>query len=967
MARTGFHNDAAAIFAESLLLQEDADARGGLARALERAHPALLREPAGVVTGVLGIGPQGFLVAHNDGLMTRCEPGTEPQSYPRLAGGIYALARSPSGWLAVGSGEGKVALYPPDKLGPPERTLDLHAGLVTAIAWAPDGERFLSLGWDGSARIGRLGTDEAARLEAPRETRLTCASWGAGGVALGDVLGHVYLWRDTSAADPSAVLAAHSGWVSGAVWLGEALLTAGIDGALRRYEPSASGGGYALARELALSSPPLCLTATPRGEVALGLADGTVLILEGQTFARVGEFSREPRPIRSISAAGDRIWTGSLSGIVAWFGVEQAGFGQYWTSRDLEYLLPGPGADQFLAADTLGALAWKQPNEIVRWRSTSIPTCLARSEDGRVAANGDQAGGVAVIRLGETRPRLVRAHKGPAVSVELSDKGERLLSAGARNVTLWDTATLSPTLERNFPADVIEADLDPRGEAWSVRITGGQAYVFGLRERPQELRRLTAGPRLTRASQGLCAWFAQDEELYCLASEGPARLVLRARASVAQLRVSTSGRYLTVLCRDGTCTLYDLSGNGEELISIRSNAASLYAPELDEAGRTWTAVRPDGTAGMWSLAPRPSGADLPTPNSPRALVAVDANSFVIGDVGGEVTQWVYVDRQVRKRTTQAHSVRVQALAYDPETRRIASLAEDSLSEIDLETFQVRRRLETPFTGAAASGVSYYAPWRSWVVCSEGASHLLRIPTSADPPSHVSVPGGHAGVSHTLGQGGELFLAEAPHRLSWRAPEGLSERRAIEMLTGRVVTGLADGVTSGQVFATLTLVAGRSADSITHSWGAPEGDLRMTSMSGELWAFGPDQDPRRLVTHPGFASGLARDPSGRFLAWGGDALYLYDARQERLYAKLRSDLALSTFGAGFLGEGRLLVGRTSAGTGLRVSDLEVLALLDAPEEAVQRVEAVTRLRVAGLEPVMVSNDYELALARALAAR
>ena len=155
---------------------------------------------------------------------------------------------------------------------------------------------------DAPAASGVTAQDEIALYEDEEQVRskdILCLAASTGGaLAAGSVDGRVRCWRVGSNGVPTGVpvrWAAHAGRVSCVRFTpgGGGLLTAGLDGAVKRWAHACSPGGARLLSQSALL-PRVHSLALTGGHVHAGV-EGEVVSLEGESLSEVGRVALPPR------------------------------------------------------------------------------------------------------------------------------------------------------------------------------------------------------------------------------------------------------------------------------------------------------------------------------------------------------------------------------------------------------------------------------------------------------------------------------------------------------------------------------------------------------------------------------------------------------------------------------------------------------------------------------------------------
>lgn len=286
------------------------------------------------------------------------DPGTLAPVSEIALSSVSALAIAHDGsLLAAGDSDGLVRIY--SNPGLRERTVIGRSGQgIAAVAFAPDGKR-LALGRRGGvAEIWQLepAGEEPLILSSPEELRDSPLSLSfplAGGVlAVGTNAGRILFWDSQTGAHLQS-LHAHIGPATSVAFgrEGSSIISGGIDGALRRWEPAAAAtqvfrlpfGPIAITSpgahcryEVAEESGADAIAMTSAGEIA-ELVIGPVPLQRERTHSAIAELKLEP-------AAASELVDGALTAIVQLAYYDSSG-------RRLASVDPGPL--------TAGAAGWQ--------------------------------------------------------------------------------------------------------------------------------------------------------------------------------------------------------------------------------------------------------------------------------------------------------------------------------------------------------------------------------------------------------------------------------------------------------------------------------------------------------------------------------------------------------------------------------------------------------------------------------
>lgn len=343
----------------------------------------------------------------------------------RHSHGITAMAWAPDGQrLTTGSIDETVKIWDA-RTGRETVTLRGHIASITSLAWGPNGA-LASGGSDGSLRIWNSVLDQETKV-LPGEARATSVCWSPDGkqLASGSDDGNIRIW-DAATHKALTTLKGHDqtrmnsqfGLIRSLAWSpdGTHLASAGLDGAAKVWELSTGREVFALTGHGAI----WCLCWNPEGtQMAVGSQDGSIRIVQGIKLT--------PK-VRSIQAhAGNLRNQDMRTGVrsLAWSpqGDRLASAG--WDSL-VKLWDPVHGAE---LARMQGHHGWVMK---VAW-----------SNDGKrlATAGGDR---LIIVWDAQTGQKLLtmHGHNDFVDAVVWSPDGERLASAGIDNsVRFWDPRT----------------------------------------------------------------------------------------------------------------------------------------------------------------------------------------------------------------------------------------------------------------------------------------------------------------------------------------------------------------------------------------------------------------------------------------------------------------------------------------------------------------------------------------------
>lgn len=405
-------------------------------------------------------------------------------------GTVNAVTLSRDGQrLALGSSVG-VWIYDAHTLEPLQ-LLTGHNGLVSAVAWSPDGNQIASASWDATIRIWDIATGEQIRLIqandqfialdwSPDGSTIAATTWSSpielyeprSGEKVGELVGHessitrlawspaggllasadngetstVRLW-EVAARAQTAVLSGHTGEIANLTWArdGSRLISSGFDSTARIWG-----------------------------------SDGTEqLVLGGHEYG-VYDAAWSPNGDRILTVGGDntqRIWDAADGAQVRALTPDVSpAIRLIWladTNQIVEFLADGTIVQVDAASETV-------TNEL--HEHTAGVWSVAWSPNGRLLATGGHDGTVRLWQP-ETAEQvgMIEAHEYAVSAVSFSPDGDFLASAGEDSfLRLWDVAQQLKVGEWSNPnfGGLSSVAYAPRSPWLAVADWGGHVWLL---------------------------------------------------------------------------------------------------------------------------------------------------------------------------------------------------------------------------------------------------------------------------------------------------------------------------------------------------------------------------------------------------------------------------------------------------------------------------------------------------------
>ncbi len=545
------------------------------------------------------------------------------------------------------------------------RTLRGHSGMVTCVAYSPDGRRVVSAGMvDATFKVWDVGSSQLIRSQSGESDSVICAAYSPDGrrIATGG----------------------------------------GSDNCVRVWD-AASGALFLTLRGHTAVVPSVAFS-PDGGRLASASSDETIKLWDAETGREVRTLRGHSKGINRLafSPDGQRLASASHDGTIKLWGAASGTLDRTLSAHrngawGVAYSPDGRrvascGSD---AAVRLWDAASGQELLTLSGHRAAVHT-VAYSPDGRRLASSSVDGTARLwdASSGQTLQTL-SGHAGMVHFVTFSPDGRRLASCGTEGtVKLWDIVPAQEALAlRGHAGSVTSVAFSPDGRRLTsagvdktVRLwdadSGQQVQIFrGHTGRIFGLAFSHDGHRLASASED------QSVRLWDT-DRGQQVRILRHTELVYDVAFSPDGRRLASGGGDGIVRLWD-PDTGQDVGVLRGHSGVIYGLAFGPDGRRLASAGADKTVRLWDVA---TGSEVRTLRGHTGRVAGVAFSpdgrrlASAGSIDGTVRLWD-ADTGSEVLSMRGNTAGVSEVAFSPDGRRLAAAGRGAVKLWDAATGQ----------------------------------------------------------------------------------------------------------------------------------------------------------------------------------------------------------------------------------------------------------------------------------------
>jgi WD40 repeat protein/serine/threonine protein kinase len=569
-------------------------------------------------------------------------------------------------------------------------TLVGHQGGVAAVAFAPDGQRVVTGGKDGTARVwDSISARELLRIRGHRRqvTSVALAPEGRW-LVTGSTDGTARIWDAITGQE----LRSLQGQNTGPVWSvavtpdGKRVITGSEDNMARVWD-SASGQ---VLRTLKGQTPLPVLGTYIVGLLSSPQVPGAFLAAGGLYPGRTGHTG----PVLAVATFPDgRLVTASKDGTARVWDVDSgrellpplqhnSGVVSVAASPDGRRILTVGGIVRLWDAAT-GRELWNGSTGLVIVSGTFAP-------DGKRMVTGDQAGFVKFWDTANGREILTLVGQNPVLNcVAVSPDGQRVATAcWDGTARLWDTGGGPRTVTlKGHTGQIMCIAVTPDGQRI---VSGGEDGTARLWDAAsgRELRTLKAhsGAVGTVAVTPDAKWIVtggeDDTAKLWDAARGQELQTLKVDTKVVRsVAVSPDGKRILTGGEDGKARLWD-AASGQELVTFKGHFGRVFCIAMTPDGRRLITGAHDNTAKLWDAA---SGQEIRTFEGQSdgilcVAIVPERQRLVTGSIRGMGAVWDMANgRQLL--SLQGHTGQIRAAAVTPDGQRIVTGGADGTAKL----------------------------------------------------------------------------------------------------------------------------------------------------------------------------------------------------------------------------------------------------------------------------------------------
>lgn len=443
---------------------------------------------------------------------------------------------------------------------------------------------------------------------------------------------------------------------------------------------------------------------------------------------------------------------------------------------------------------------WRRPANVQRFNlaaAEAAATSLAVSPDRKWMATGGEDNRVKLWDLSTGAPGpVLEGHAAAVTGLRFSADGMRLASSSLdRSIRVWNVADGAAIGRIDAPTAVNAVALVGDG---SRIASGGAENLVRLWTLPTQPSGQLAG-----LPNPLSALAVSADRKYLAAAGAEGRVVvvdiaagttlhtLTAHAGgVSSLAFNAAGNRLASGGADGATRVWDLA-NGQQVAVVSGAIAPVDAVALHPGGNQVASAWGAGEIAVWKLdvpATRPFAADNST--APATVAAVSPNGQWLATDGVVDGKPAIVLRDVASgnvaRVIPAHEGAIAALAFSPDSSRLASGSADATARV--WNVADGAPLGSVQRAAAVTGVAFNSNGQQLVTGAADASlKLSNVADGAELKAFAGHGGAIAGVAMTTDDQAILSISADATARVWNPADGA---QLLQINVGAAATGLA---------------------------------------------------------------------------------------------------------------------------------------------------------------------------------